>query len=462
MRSIEKLEALRDFVANSQDVRPQDGVYQIDRSVFTEPELFDVEMEFIFEKVWIYACHESELPGPNHYVTVQIGRQPIIVTRDAQGALHAMVNACAHRGATLVRQQKGRRAGFTCSFHGWTFKMDGALAKVKAPDQYGDDFEHAEHSLRKARVDSYKGFVFVCLDNEGTESLEAYLGDARVFLDMMVEQSPSGELEVVPGRSQYTYDGNWKLQCENGLDGYHVSTVHFNYVSTVKQRQDINTRQGRADLNMLDLSKLGTGDAQTDDGFFSFHNGHSILFSVMPNPEVRPGYRAIMARLVEKHGQARAEWVMHRLRNLNIYPSLFFMDQMSTQLRVIRPLAWNKTEIISYCIAVKGESPAEREQRIRQFEDFFNVSGMGTPDDLVEFREAQRGFQARLERWNDSSRGHRRWLTGESENSRILGIKPVMTGTEGTQEGLYLNQHGAWKGFMLDGLDRQVNRGAGE
>ena len=102
-----------------------------------------------------------------------------------------------------------------------------------------------------------------------------------------------------------------------------------------------------------------------------------------------------MPRLVKEHGQKKAEWMMHRLRNLNIYPSLFFMDQISSQLRIIRPQAWNKTEILSQCIGVKGESDKDRENRIRQFEDFFNVSGMGTPDDLTEFREAQRGFQSR-------------------------------------------------------------------
>lgn len=108
-----------------------------------------------------------------------------------------------------------------------------------------------------------------------------------------------------------------------------------------------------------------------------------------------------------------AEWAMHRLRNLNLYPSLFFMDQISSQLRIIRPVAWNKTEVVSQCIGVKGESAEARRNRIRQFEDFFNVSGLGTPDDLVEFREQQRGFQARLERWSDISRGYHKWNYGE-------------------------------------------------
>ena len=77
----------------------------------------------------------------------------------------------------------------------------------------------------------------------------------------------------------------------------------------------------------------------------------------MPNPAVRPGYASIMPRLVAEHGQAKAEWMMHRLRNLNIYPSLFFMDQISSQLRIIRPLAWNKTLVQSQCLGVRANPP---------------------------------------------------------------------------------------------------------
>lgn len=443
------------YITGCLDFRPHDGVFRIARDMFTEPALFDLEMELIFERNWIYACHESEIANANDFITLQAGRQPLIVTRDASGQLHALVNACQHRGATLTRVGKGNQSTFTCPFHAWCYKNDGRLLKVKAPGEYSECFDKATRGLRKARIESYKGFVFVSLDIHGSDRLGDFLGDARVFFDMMVAQSPTGELEVLPGRSSYTFDGNWKLQNENGLDGYHVSTVHYNYVATVQHRQQVDAAQGTASAT-LDYSKLGAGDAETDDGWFSFHNGHSVLFSDMPNPSVRPGYASVMPRLVEAYGQAKAEWMMHRLRNLNIYPSLFFMDQISSQLRIVRPLAWNKTEIISQCIGVKGESDADRESRIRQFEDFFNVSGMGTPDDLVEFREQQRGFQGRLERWSDISRGHPRWATGATRNSEILGIAPLMTGVECTHEGLYVNQHRHWQRFLLDGLERKA------
>ena len=85
----------------------------------------------------------------------------------------------------------------------------------------------------------------------------------------MVNQSPTGELEVLQGKSSYTFAGNWKLQNENGLDGYHVSTVHYNYVSTVQHRQQVNASKV-PNSTRLDYSKLGAGDSETDDGWFSF------------------------------------------------------------------------------------------------------------------------------------------------------------------------------------------------
>lgn len=443
----------KSFVQDNIDFRENEGVFRVGRSIFTEPELFDLEMEYIFEKSWVYACHESEIANPNDFITVQIGRYPMIITRDKEMQLHALSNTCSHRGTTLTRMYKGNQASFVCPFHAWCYKNDGKLLKVKAPAEYCDStFDKSTLGLKKGLVQSYRGFVFVNLDVNSQQSLDDFLGDTRKFLDMMIAQSPTGELEVIEGRSKYEFDANWKLQNENGLDGYHVSTVHYNYVATVQHRKTLEDEKGVSNSKTLDYSKLGAGDQQTDDGWFSFKNGHSVLFSDMPNPEVRPGYHSVMPRLLEEYGHETAEWMMHRLRNLNIYPSLFFMDQISSQLRIIRPVAWNKTEIISQCLGVKGESDDDRESRIRQFEDFFNVSGMGTPDDLVEFKEAQRGFEARNSKWNDISRGFQSWNYGESKNSKILNIQPVITGTEITQEGLYVNQHRTWQSLMLKGL----------
>lgn len=461
--STQTLRNWQEKIERGLDFRPEEGVYRLARTLFTDRELFDLEMELIFEKQWIFACHESQIPQPHDFITLQAGRQPMIITRDGKGELHALSNTCQHRGTTLTRVGHGNQSTFTCPFHAWCYKSDGKLAKVKGPAEYGSDFDKQQLGLKPARIASYRGFVFISLDTASTLSLKDFLGDAALFFDLMVEQSATGELEVLPGISSYSYPANWKLQNENGLDGYHVSTVHYNYVSTVAHRHELDSARPGQGGSTLDYSKLGAGDADTDDGWFSFHHGHGVLFSDMPNaPDVRPGYDGIMQRLLSQYPPERAQWNMHRLRNLNIYPSLFFIDQISTQLRIIRPVAWNKTEIVSLCLGVKGESDRDREGRIRQFEDFFNVTGMGTPDDLVEFREQQRGFEARIAPWSDISRGHQHWQYGATHNSKVLNIQPVMTGTELTHEGLYVNQYRAWQQMMLQGLENKIAQCAAE
>ena len=102
-------EEWREYIEGCLDFRPDDGVFRIARDVFTEPRLFDLEMEHIFEKTWVYACHESEIPQPHDYVTIQVGRQPLIITRDGKGELHALINACQRRG----RQAWGSIIGVT-------------------------------------------------------------------------------------------------------------------------------------------------------------------------------------------------------------------------------------------------------------------------------------------------------------------------------------------------------------
>ncbi|MGL4861053.1 MAG: Rieske 2Fe-2S domain-containing protein, partial [Enterobacteriaceae bacterium] len=195
------LQQWHDFVKNGVDFRPQDGVFRVARQLFTEPELFDLEMELIFEKQWIFACHESQISKPNDFITMQAGRQPMIIARDGKGNLQALVNACQHRGATLVRVTKGNQSTHTCPFHAWVYKSDGSLVKTKAEQEYGPDFDKSCRGLRKARISSYRGFVFINLDTEGTMTLEEYLGDTRIFFDMMVDQAENGELEVLPGSS---------------------------------------------------------------------------------------------------------------------------------------------------------------------------------------------------------------------------------------------------------------------
>ena len=416
------------------------GVYRCRRDIFTDAEMFDLEMKHIFEGGWVFLAHESQIPENNDYFTTWIGRQPVVITRDKTGELHAVVNACAHRGAMLCRRKHGNKATFTCPFHGWTFNNSGKLLKVK--DGKTGDYPAAfntegSHDLRKvAQFESYRGFLFGSLNPE-VVSLAEHLGGAKDVIDQMVDAAPEG-LEVLRGNSSYIYDGNWKLQMENGADGYHVSSVHWNYSATMGHRSYECEGTRAVDPN---------GWSKSVGGVYSFENGHILLWTNLLNPEVRPVY-AHREELKARLGKERASHIVGQTRNLGVYPNVYLMDQFSTQIRVVRPIGVDQTEVTIYCYAPKGEAAKERATRIRQYEDFFNVSGMGTPDDLEEFRACQTGYAGAGDLWNDLSRGATRWIDGPDENAKAVGLKPLLSGERSEDEGLFVRQHEHWAGVL--------------
>jgi benzoate/toluate 1,2-dioxygenase alpha subunit len=425
------------------------GTYRVGRDIFTDPALFELEMKHIFEGNWIYLAHESQVPNNNDYFTTAMGRQPVFIARDKNGELNAFVNACSHRGAMLCRHKRGNKTNYTCPFHGWTFSNTGKLVAVKDPRGagYPETFnKDGSHDLTKvARFESYRGFLFGSL-NPDVVPLAEHLGEAAKMIDIMVDQAPDG-LEVLRGSSTYVYDGNWKLQTENGADGYHVSAVHWNYAATT------NHRKQAVQEDAIRAMDAGTW-AKQGGGFYSFENGHLLLWTNWSNPQDRPNW-ARRDELAASFGEARADWMVKRSRNLCLYPNVYLMDQFSSQIRTYRPIAVDKTEVTIYCIAPKGETPEARAHRIRQYEDFFNASGMATPDDLEEFRACQMSYQASAAHWNDMSRGATHWIAGADEAASAIGMKPLLSGLKTEDEGLFVIQHKYWQRAMQSALDSE-------
>ena len=430
---------------------PSQELFRMDRSAFTDEEIFELEMKYIWEGNWVFLGHETQLPNVNDYLTLHVGRQPVILTRGKDGQIHAMMNTCTHRGASLARHKRGNKSSFTCPFHGWTFNNTGKLLKVKdqGPDAgYPSNFnKNGSHDLvRLGAFGNYRGFLFGSV-NPNVAPLEEYLGEAAKIIDMIVDQAPEG-LEVLRGSSTYTYDGNWKVQAENGADGYHVSATHWNYAAT----QAFRSSGGKEDS----IKAMSAGSwAKSGGGSYSFKNGHILLWTNWGNPQDRPLWNK-REEWIQKFGQARADWMLGRSRNLCLYPNVYLMDQFSSQIRVFRPLSVDKTEVTIYCIAPKGEAPDARARRLRQYEDFFNATGMATPDDLEEFRSCQQGFSARAVRWNDMSRGAAgNWIKGPDATADLIGLKPEISCVKTEDEGLYIGQHLHWQQVMKQAIENE-------
>ncbi|HCW95419.1 MAG TPA: benzoate 1,2-dioxygenase large subunit, partial [Pseudomonas sp.] len=237
---------------------------------------------------------------------------------------------------------------------------------------------------------------------------------------------------------------------ENGADGYHVTAVHWNYAATQQQRK---LKEAGDDIRAMSAGGWG----KKGGGFYSFENGHLLLWTRWDNPEDRPLFNQ-RDRLVAEFGEARADWMIGHSRNLCLYPNLYLMDQFGSQLRIARPISVDRTEVTIYCIAPKGESAEARARRIRQYEDFFNVSGMATPDDLEEFRACQAGYQGRAMEWNDMSRGAEHWIEGPDEAAVQIDLKPALSGVRTEDEGLFVRQHEYWQQQMVKALEREADQ----
>lgn len=402
------------------DDQPSDQTFHVARSMFTDPKIFELEMKHIFEATWSFVGLETQIARPHDYVTTFIGRQPVLLMRDASGEIGCFLNTCRHRATIVCPFKRGRQKVHVCRYHGWAYDSTGKNVVVtdREDGQYPSTFDGADRNLVPvARLESYRGLIFASLSAD-VPSLHDYLDDARVFIDLVADQSPVGKLEFVPGDVTYTFDANWKLQFENGLDYYHFNSTHSSYVDILAQRAKAGDTTG------FTTEPEGEIDGQ---GSFNFRNGHAVNWSVKKQVRYGRALAADPAGLAEvrvRIGDVRLKWML-RQRNLTIFPNLQIIDISSAQLRTWRPLSADKTEMTSHCLAPVGESAEARRFRIRAYEDFFNPSGLATSDDNVMYEFCQTGYDAKA----GGTFGHLRGLGApQMQGGRYaeeLGITPV-------------------------------------
>src|SRR5438046_2392725 len=123
---------------------------RVHRRVYSDPAIFELEMERIFGRAWLFVGHASQVPNPGDYITTDLGRQPVILTRHKDGSLKVLQNRCAHRGPKVLSERCGHRNSFTCLYHGWTYDTDGTLVMVPVPEGCGVHFDKAKHGLAPA------------------------------------------------------------------------------------------------------------------------------------------------------------------------------------------------------------------------------------------------------------------------------------------------------------------------
>src|SRR6266540_2725452 len=152
----------------------------VSRAIFGDAEVYRLELERIFARCWLMLGHESQVPRPGDFFTTRMGDESVIVCRDACGQVRALLTSCRHRGNQVCRPDAGRAHSFMCTYHGWTYGLDGKLVGVPGyEDRYYAELNRDEWGLIPvARVDTYKGLIFGSFDR-CAPPLGEDLGDAR-------------------------------------------------------------------------------------------------------------------------------------------------------------------------------------------------------------------------------------------------------------------------------------------
>ncbi|PKO64302.1 MAG: ring-hydroxylating oxygenase subunit alpha [Betaproteobacteria bacterium HGW-Betaproteobacteria-16] len=370
-------------------------------SLYTDPAIYQAELQKIWYSTWVYVGHESEVPNANDYVMKSIGPEPILMTRDKSGQINLLHNRCPHRGNRVCMTEKGNARSFTCPYHGWTFGNDGALRGYPFPSGY-EGADRSQLGLGKvARVASHRGFVFGSFAREG-ESLLEHLGAAAGAIDALCLNSPEGEVEVTAGYLKHKVKANWKFLVENETDGYHPSFVH---------------------ASIFEVAESGIGTLYDSDSTAvsrDFGKGHT-------ENDLRPEFRkrgvplswfgttaeklpAYVSQMEAAYGQDKAREIMiDGTPHIMIFPNLFIAE---IQLFVLQPLSVDHT--VQHVTAIQFKGAPDINRRLRQ-QTMGSVGPAGflLADDAAMYERTQLGVQASNPEWLYLGRGrHRERLDG--------------------------------------------------
>ncbi len=200
-----------------QSLLPLGAARMLPTAAYLDPEVFAWELEHIFRAGWVSVAHASAVREPGAQVAVAVAGREVLLVRGVDGELRGFANACRHRGHELLGVGASTcRSSVRCSYHGWSYELDGALRRSTG----GADLDAMELALAPVRAAEHLGWVFV--DVGGTA---APIGDAFVGLDPILGPYDAGTLVAVE-RHDYVVAANWKVLHENYQECLHCPRIH--------------------------------------------------------------------------------------------------------------------------------------------------------------------------------------------------------------------------------------------
>ena len=361
----------------------------LNRSIFADEGIYELELKRIFARAWNFMCHESQIPEPGDFFMNYIGEDEVIAVRGRDRRINVLLNTCAHRGNSVCRAELGNARSFFCSYHGWNYDLDGSLIGVRGEDVFyrGNLDRKAWGLTPAAQVATYRGFVFATLDPDAP-ALEEYLGwVGRLGIDLVASR---GEVEFLDGVRKNRVKCNWKLAVDNLYDWYHVQVSHGSALKVgVLREESLRPMQQIVLLGDYGhgIGGPGLSEEEFDEAVARVRNGEGK----------RQFYDGRVAERMAPETQRELGPVGKRvLGHPNIFPNLWISSTPEICLRI--PRGPDETELWWFAYRTRDMDERKRRAALHVTNHLFAPGGLLEQDDAENWSHATRSAKGRFAR----------------------------------------------------------------